>query len=143
MSGQAGDFGYRPTPGELKANQLVAIGDMRIEVVKREINQGALAGMRSEITDVAAALVIVALDSYDAHLADAVIDEPLTPPLVEWCPGCHAREGETCRTSAGVVRADPHKLRTLHADLWRIAENEPYGDDYPGIRRVIDMLAAM
>lgn len=60
--------GYRPTPSDLKATELVAHGDMRIEVVKREINQGALGGMRSEITDHAAALVVVALDSYDDHI---------------------------------------------------------------------------
>ena len=40
--------------------------DMRIEVVKRAINQGALAGMASEISDYAAWLVIDALDSFDA-----------------------------------------------------------------------------
>ena len=42
-----------------------AHADMRIEIVKREINQGALAGFCSEITDYAAVLVIAALDSYD------------------------------------------------------------------------------
>jgi hypothetical protein len=41
-------------------------GDMRIEVAKRAINQGALAGMGSEISDYAAWLVIDALDSFDA-----------------------------------------------------------------------------
>lgn len=45
-----------------------AIADMRIEVVKREINQGALAGFDSIVTDQAAALVIAALDSYDASV---------------------------------------------------------------------------
>jgi hypothetical protein len=40
--------------------------DMRIEVVKRAINQGALAGMGSEISDYAAWLVIDALDTFDA-----------------------------------------------------------------------------
>jgi hypothetical protein len=39
---------------------------MRIEVVRRTINQGALAGMGSEISDYAAWLVIDALDSFDA-----------------------------------------------------------------------------
>lgn len=39
--------------------------DLRIEVVKRAINQGALAGMPSEISDYAAWLVIDALDSFD------------------------------------------------------------------------------
>jgi hypothetical protein len=41
--------------------------DMRVEIVKRELNQGALAGMNRSITDYAALLVIAALDSYDAH----------------------------------------------------------------------------
>jgi len=41
-------------------------GDMRIEVAKRAINQGALAGMGSEVSDYAAWLVIDALDSFDA-----------------------------------------------------------------------------
>jgi hypothetical protein len=41
-------------------------GDMRIQVVKRAINQGALAGFDSRVTDYAAWLVIDALDSFDA-----------------------------------------------------------------------------
>lgn len=41
--------------------------DMRIEIVKREINQGALAGSDSAITSYAAQLVIAALDSFDAY----------------------------------------------------------------------------
>lgn len=40
--------------------------DMRIEVVRRAINQGALAGMDVTISDYAAWLVIDALDSFDA-----------------------------------------------------------------------------
>lgn len=44
-----------------------ARGDMRIEVVRRAINQGALAGMSSEVSEYAAWLVIDALDSYDEH----------------------------------------------------------------------------
>ncbi len=43
----------------------IARADMRIEVVKREINQGACAGLGHQITDYAARLVIAALDSYD------------------------------------------------------------------------------
>jgi hypothetical protein len=39
---------------------------MRIEVVKRAINQGALAGMGSEVSDYAAWLVVDALDNFDA-----------------------------------------------------------------------------
>jgi hypothetical protein len=42
-------------------------GDMRIEVVRRAINQGALAGMQVEISDYAAWLVIDALDSFDEN----------------------------------------------------------------------------
>jgi hypothetical protein len=39
--------------------------DMRREIVLREINQGALAGMQSQITEEAADLVLDALDRYD------------------------------------------------------------------------------
>ena len=39
--------------------------EMRIEIVKRELSQGALAGFDSSVTDYAAQLVITALDSYD------------------------------------------------------------------------------
>jgi hypothetical protein len=52
--------------------RLESISDMRIEVVKREINQGALAGFDSTITDQAALLIIAALDSFDQQaLEDA------------------------------------------------------------------------
>lgn len=39
--------------------------DMRREIVLREINQGALAGMATQITEQAAQLVLDALDRYD------------------------------------------------------------------------------
>jgi hypothetical protein len=39
--------------------------DMRIEIVKRELNQGALSGMNRQVCDYAAQLVIAALDSFD------------------------------------------------------------------------------
>lgn len=39
--------------------------DMRIQVALREVNQGALAGMNSQITEYAARLVIAALDTFD------------------------------------------------------------------------------
>jgi len=42
-----------------------ARGDMRIEIVKRELNQGALAGLQSTVTGYAAGLVVAALDSFD------------------------------------------------------------------------------
>lgn len=40
--------------------------DMRREVVRRELNQGALAGMQAEVTEQAADLILAALDRYDA-----------------------------------------------------------------------------
>ncbi|MCX5253579.1 hypothetical protein OOK27_05250 [Streptomyces canus] len=43
--------------------------DMRRQIVLREINQGALAGMQSEITEQAADLVLAALDRYDTWAA--------------------------------------------------------------------------
>ena len=49
----------------LRADGDVARADMRIEVVKRELSQGALAGLGSEITGYAARLILTALDSYD------------------------------------------------------------------------------
>lgn len=56
-----------PDPDESWARFLAAgRADMRIEVVKRAINRGPLAGMPTEISDYAAWLVIDALDSFDA-----------------------------------------------------------------------------
>lgn len=58
-----------PSPDETWARFLAAKrADMRIEVVVRAINQGALAGMPSEISDYAAWLVIDALDSFDTDV---------------------------------------------------------------------------
>lgn len=55
------------TPDENWARFLAARrADLRIQVVRRAINQGALAGMDIEISDYAAWLVIDALDSFDA-----------------------------------------------------------------------------
>jgi hypothetical protein len=63
-------FGVSPgmeTPDDQMSRFLAARrADMRIEVVKRAINQGALAGMQVAISDYAAWLVIDALDSFDA-----------------------------------------------------------------------------
>lgn len=53
---------------EARAKQLLADADMRIQVVQREINRGALGGLGSRISEFAAALVIVALDTFDEHL---------------------------------------------------------------------------
>jgi hypothetical protein len=43
--------------------------DVRREVVLRELNQGALAGFQSEVTERAADLVLAALNRYDAWKA--------------------------------------------------------------------------
>lgn len=45
------------------------IDDMRREIVLREINQGALAGMQSKISEQAATEVLAALDRYDTWAA--------------------------------------------------------------------------
>lgn len=42
------------------------VDDMRRQIVLREINQGALSGMHSEISEQAADLVLAALDRYDS-----------------------------------------------------------------------------
>jgi hypothetical protein len=47
------------------------LADMRIEVVKRELNQGALSGLNRQITNYAAHLVIAALDSFDEEVRKA------------------------------------------------------------------------
>jgi len=52
------------------ASRHSATADMRIEVVKRELSQGALAGYGSAATDYAARLIIAALDSFDAAALD-------------------------------------------------------------------------
>jgi hypothetical protein len=62
---------------EARAKQLLADADMRIQVVRREINQGALAGMSSQISEYAAALVIAALDTFDQHLRQRPIANPI------------------------------------------------------------------
>ncbi len=54
----------QPAPGQ--AHRLAEAADMRIEIVKRELNQGALSGFESTVGDYAAGLVIAALDSFDA-----------------------------------------------------------------------------
>ena len=47
------------------ARAAAAKADMRIQVVLREINQGALEGFSSEISEYAARLIIQALDDFD------------------------------------------------------------------------------
>ncbi|MFF8840529.1 hypothetical protein [Streptomyces sp. NPDC015130] len=50
-----------------------AVDDMRRQIVLREINQGALAGMPSEISENAADLVLAALDRYDDWAAKGAV----------------------------------------------------------------------
>ena len=49
------------------------IDDMRRQIVLRELNQGALAGMQSEISEHAADLVLAALDRYDNWAAKGAV----------------------------------------------------------------------
>jgi hypothetical protein len=59
--------GVTSDPGmdETQAFAAARHADMRIQVVLRELNQGALAGLGSEISEYAARLIIQALDSFD------------------------------------------------------------------------------
>lgn len=53
------------------AQRLIDVDDMRIQVVKRELEQGVLSGLREvKVSDLAAALVLAALDGCDQHLAE-------------------------------------------------------------------------
>ncbi len=56
------------SPGAKTLLRRYADRDMRRQIVLREINQGALAGMQTAITEQAADLVVEALDRYDASL---------------------------------------------------------------------------
>ena len=55
------------------SQQPVPADDMRRQIVLRELNQGALAGMRSQISDHAADLVLAALDRYDQWAASGAV----------------------------------------------------------------------
>jgi hypothetical protein len=61
---------------------------MRREIVLREINQGALAGMSSDITAYAAQLVLDALDRYDTWSASREAPNPTARPC-PFCPDGH------------------------------------------------------
>jgi hypothetical protein len=58
--------------------EFVGDDDMRREVVLRELNQGALAGMPTEVTEQAVDLVLAVLNRYDAWAAarHAAPEEP-------------------------------------------------------------------
>ncbi|GAA2803377.1 hypothetical protein [Streptomyces showdoensis] len=47
--------------------------DMRRQIVLRELNQGALAGMQSQVSEQAADLVLAALDRYDDWAAKGAV----------------------------------------------------------------------
>ena len=91
--------------------------DMRREVILREVNQGALAGMQVEITEQAADLISAALDRFDAWaLRKAVGELVLAAVKAERC----IPDGEH-RT--GCVVYDGAKVRAqLHAAVEAIQE---------------------
>jgi len=51
------------------SQQPAPVDDMRRQIVLRELNQGALAGFQSEVSEHAADLVLAALDRYDQWAA--------------------------------------------------------------------------
>jgi hypothetical protein len=53
--------------------EYVGDDDLRREIVKREINQGALSGMSREVTEYAADLVLAALNRFDAWAGKSVM----------------------------------------------------------------------
>lgn len=54
--------------------------DMRREVVLRELNQGALAGLNTEVSEYAVNLVLAALNRYDAWKAAQATSQPARGP---------------------------------------------------------------
>ncbi|MEV6014702.1 hypothetical protein [Streptomyces sp. NPDC051997] len=103
--------------------------DMRRQIVLRELNQGALAGMPSEISEQGADLVLNALDSYDtwsagkatarlARIAEAHVPETFPGGLVSGlCVECEQRYPCPTRVWATTER-DP--LAT-----WDPADDDP------------------
>lgn len=75
-----------------KARGIALNADMRREIVLREINQGALAGMSSEITGQAADLVLKALNDYDTWQADTA----------HWAQDDAAQESDRARAEAAL-----------------------------------------
>lgn len=59
---------WQCTPSHMP--EFVGDDDMRREVVLRELNQGALAGLDSRVTEQAVDLVLAALNRYDAWAAN-------------------------------------------------------------------------
>ena len=82
--------------------------DMRREIVLREINQGALAGMSSEISEQAADLVLNALDAFDAW-ADAGSRELI--------------EAENLEAHAAIYQATPNQRATYREIAFQLGEH--------------------
>lgn len=108
------------------------IDDMRREIVLREINQGALAGMQSKISEQAATEVLAALDRYDtwaAGKADARLARIAQAHTQEQGPGgtvggfcaeCGQRWGQNGCPTRVWATADRDPLAT-----WDPADDEP------------------
>jgi hypothetical protein len=58
--------------------------DMRREIVLRELSQGALAGLPSEVSAQAADLVLAALDRYDTWAMGHTAGPEAHPPSTRW-----------------------------------------------------------
>jgi hypothetical protein len=82
--------------------------DMRREIILREINQGALAGISSEISEQAADLVLNALDAFDAW-ADAGSRELI--------------EAENLEAHAAIYQATPNQRATYREIAFQLSEH--------------------
>lgn len=115
------------------AEWLIVNRDLRVETVKREINQGPFAGLKHmEITDYAAALVVAALDGYDiaAHrqwardhiirvrdkyllLAEQAEQQGETDSASQWCGFARLLDREFIGGSGCVLTPfDPREVAT-------------------------------
>lgn len=106
--------------------------DMRREIVLREINQGALAGMQTAISEQAADLVLAALDRYDtwaagkpdarlARIAEAHVQESGPGGTVGGsCVECGQRWGENGCPTRVWATTDRDPLAT-----WDPADDDP------------------
>ncbi|RKN56746.1 hypothetical protein D7231_34615 [Streptomyces klenkii] len=91
---------------------------MRREIVLREINQGALAGMQSGITEQAADLVLAALDRYDAWAAERL--ETRLARIAE----AHSKDAANGGLTSGACNecGQPHPCPTY---VWATASRDP------------------
>lgn len=95
--------------------------DMRREIVLRELNQGALAGLPSEISAQAADLVLAALDRYDTWAKDSSTESEAHPPRHRW--RVEIRDGgewiaDSRTYTARSLAADRYKSESEQAPAW-------------------------